>query len=107
MDSERDARVTNPLLFLDKILHSVDEGYCVDVVFFTYRKLVQETCTTFLYKKLASNFWCKFLVQEHQIERVLFHASFLNKLTCTSFLYVCHPHQISLRPLSRSLTRDC
>jgi len=64
-----------------------------------------------LYKFLASNFWCKFLVREHQTERVLFHArnvhdcarnlhkknlaascydrhaSFLYELTCTSFVY--------------------
>jgi len=32
-----------------------------------------------LYKKLASNFWCKFLVQEHQVEHVLFRAT----ETCT------------------------
>jgi len=36
-------------------------------------------CRWHMYKKLASNFWCKSLVQEHQIERVLFRARNLHK----------------------------
>ena len=30
--------VTNLLLFLDRILRCVDEGFCVDIVFFTARR---------------------------------------------------------------------
>jgi len=53
-------------------------------------------------QKFDARFLYKFLVQEHQIKRVLFRARNLHKkvllqvaitetqVSCTSFLYVCH-----------------
>jgi len=54
-----------------------------------------------LYKKLSSDFWRKFLVQTHQIERVLFRARNLKNIAASvqvnlykfSILYVCYRHK--------------
>jgi len=44
--------LTNLLLFLDKILHSVDEGYCVDVVFLDLAKTFDKVPHQRLLEKL-------------------------------------------------------